>query len=122
MKLVSENSDKGFAGLVDDLDHAMRYGLPDNLRESGIANLEELVAIRNTIGHSTIYNGLDVDGRVIIAPHMTKHTNMSKRETLTTHFDDETYELIKSMIEEAHEFLGICLKAPLHGPTLDSEK
>ena len=114
-KLVANNSDRGFAELVNDLDQEMCGILPDNLRESGIANLNELVDIRNTIGHSTIYNGLVVDERVMIAPHITKHTGRSNRETLATHLDDETYGLIKSMIEDGHTFLEICAKAPLKG-------
>lgn len=110
--LVNNNSDKTFSALVDDLDLELSGMLPDNIRENGIANLNELVDIRNTIGHSTIYNGLDVDGRVIIAPHITKHTGKSNRQTLTTHFDDETHELIKSMIDDAHTFLELCAKVP----------
>ena len=51
----------------------------------------------------------------MISPHITKHTAMSNRETLTTHFDDETSGLIKSMIEDAHTFLGICAKVPPPG-------
>ncbi len=111
-KLVANNSDKGFRGLVNDLDRETRAILPDNLRESGIANLKELIEIRNTIGHSTIYNGLVVDGKVMIAPHITKHTSRSNRETLTTYLNDATYDLIKSMIEDAHAFLEICAKVP----------
>ncbi len=111
-RLVANNSDKGFRELVNDLDQEILAILPDNLRESGIANLKELVDIRNTIGHSTIYNGLVVDGKVMIAPHITKHTGKSNRETLTTYLDDETYGLIKSMIEDAHAFLEICAKVP----------
>ena len=110
--LLSDNSDRGFALLVNDLDKELTGMLPDNVRENGIANLNELVDIRNTIGHSTIYNGLDVDGKVIIAPHITKHTGKSNRETFTTHFDDETHQLIKSMIDDAHTFLEICAKVP----------
>ncbi len=115
MKLVANNSDRGFSGLVSDLDEEMLGTLPDDLREKGVWNLEELVDIRNTIGHSTIYNGMVVDGKVLISPHITKHTAKSNRETLTTHFDDETYDLIKSMIEDAHTFLAICAKVPLQG-------
>ena len=114
-RLVAINSDRGFSVLVNDLDQEMCGVLPDNLRESSIANLNELIDIRNTIGHSTIYNGLVVDGKVMITPHITKHTDRSNRETLTTHFDDETHDLIKSMIEDAHAFLEICAKAPLEG-------
>ena len=110
--LVASNSDKGFSTLVNDLDQELSGMMPDNLRENGIANLNELADIRNTIGHSTIYNGLDIDGKVIIAPHITKHTGRSNRQTLTTHFDDETHELIKSMIDDAHTFLEICVKVP----------
>ena len=110
MKLVANNSDRGFSGLVSDLDQAMVGILPDDLRVKGVSNLKELADIRNTIGHSTIYNGMVVDGRVIISPHITKHTARFNRETLTTHFDDETFGLIKSMIEGAHTFLGICAK------------
>ena len=115
MGLLATNSDRGFAGLVNDLDQEMLNILPDALRENGIANLTELADIRNTIGHSTIYNGMVVDGQVMIAPHITKHTAKSSRETLTTHFDDETYALVKSMIEDAHTFLGICAKVPPQG-------
>ena len=32
-----------------------------------------------------------------------------------THFDEETYGLIKSMIEDAHTFLEICAKVPPPG-------
>ena len=110
--LLSDNSDSGFAPLVNDLDKELTDILPDNLRENGIANLNELVDIRNTIGHSTIYNGLDIEGKVIIAPHITKHTGKSNREIFATHFDDETRQLIKSMIDEAHTFLEICAKVP----------
>ena len=133
--LLSNNSDRGFAPLVNDLDKELTDILPDNLRENGIANLKELVDIRNTIGHSTIrengianlkelvdirntighstiYNGLDIEGKVIIAPHITKHTGKSNRETFTAHFDDETHQLIKSMIGNAHTFLEICAKVP----------
>ena len=106
MKLVANNSDRGFSGLVSDLDQAMVGILPDDLRVKGVSNLKELADIRNTIGHSTIYNGMVVDGRVIISPHITKHTARFNRETLTTHFDDETFGLIKSMIEDAHTFAG----------------
>ena len=115
MELVAKNSDRGFSGLVSDLDRDMLGTLLDELREEGISNLQELADIRNTIGHSTIYNGMVVDGRVMISPHITKHTAKSSRETLTTHFDDETYDLIKSMIEDAHTFLGICAKVPPPG-------
>ena len=112
MKLVAQNSDLGFSGLVSELDREMIGVLPDDLREKGVSNLRELADIRNTIGHSTIYNGMVVDGKVMIAPHITKHTAKSNRQTLTTHFDDDTYDLIKSMIESAHTFLGICAKMP----------
>ena len=115
MRLVANNSDRGFSGLVNDLDQEMCGNLRDNLRESGIANLRELVDIRNTIGHSTIYSGLVVDGTVMIAPHITKHTDRSNRETLTTHLDDETYSLIKTMIGDAHMFLETCARVPLKG-------
>ena len=112
MRLVADNSDKGFSRLVKDLDQEVSDALPDNLREGGVDNLEELVNIRNTIGHSTIYGGLAVDGRVMIAPHITKHTNRLNRETLTTRLDDETYALMKAMIDDAHTFLEICAKIP----------
>ena len=112
MKLVANNSDRGFAGLVSDLDRELLGLLPDDLREKGVSNLEELADIRNTIGHSTIYNGMAVNGKVMISPHITKHTAKPSRETLTTSFDDETYDLIKAMIEDAHTFLGICAKVP----------
>ena len=115
MRLVADNSDRGFSRLVTDLDQEMLGILPDDLREKGVSNLKELADIRNTIGHSTIYNGMVVDGRVMISPHITKHTARSNRETLTTHFDEETYGLIKSMIEDAHTFLGICAKVPPPG-------
>ena len=97
------------------MDQELSDALPDSLRESGIANLNELVNIRNTIGHSTIYGGLAVDGKVMIAPHITKHTNRANRETLTTHLDDETYELIKAMIDDAHTFLETCKSIPPKG-------
>lgn len=112
MTLIAKNSDKGFSGLINDLDQEMLDILPDTLREDGISNLRELGDIRNTIGHSTIYNGMVVGEQVVIAPHITKHTAVSSRETITTHFDDETYELIKSMIEKAHKFLEACIKVP----------
>ena len=62
MKLVANNSDRSFSGLVSDLDQEMVGILPDDLRVKGVSNLKELADIRNTIGHSTIYNGMVVDG------------------------------------------------------------
>ena len=79
--------------MVSDLDQEMLGILPHTLRENGISNLRGLADIRNTIGHSTIYNGMVVDGKVMISPHITKHTARSSRETFTTSFDDETYDL-----------------------------
>ena len=109
MGVVAKNSDQGFLGLVDDLEKTLERKVPDqlptNLRENGIDNLRELAEIRNTIGHSTIYNGMVVDGRVVLEPHMTKHTSRANRRTLATNFDDDTYGIIKSMIEDAHAFL-----------------
>ena len=112
MKLLAQNSDKGFSGLVKDLAAETLGKLPDNFRDAGISNLEELTEIRNTIGHSTIYNSMVVDGKPVILPHVTKHTDRSDRQTLATHFDHETYDLIKSMIEDAHEFLFVCARIP----------
>ena len=112
MQLVAQNSDKGFSGLVKDLREATHGKLPDDFREAGISNLEELAELRNTIGHSTIYNSMVVDGKPVILPHVTKHTDRSSRQTIATHFDDETYELIKSMIDEAHKFVEICSRIP----------
>ena len=113
MKLVAQNSDKGFSGLVKELKEETLGILPDDLRDAGIANLEELAEIRNTIGHSTIYNSIIVDGKRLIMPHVTKHTDRLNRRTLATHFDDEVYDLIKSMIDDAHAFLEICARIPL---------
>jgi len=112
MSLVEKNSDKNFSGLVAALDRETSDIIPDQLREPGIANLEELVDIRDAIAHSTIYNGLVVENKVIIAPHLTKHTGRSNRQTLSTQLDDETYEAIKSMIEDAHAFLEVCARTP----------
>ena len=112
MKMVAQNSDKGFSGLVKDLAEETLGLLPDNLREDGISNLEELVEIRNTIGHATIYNSMVIDGKRLIDPHVTKHTDRSNRRTIATHFDDETYDLIKSMTEDAHEFIQVCARIP----------
>ena len=112
MKLVAQNSDKGFSGLVKDLAEETLGLLPDDFREDGISNLEELVEIRNTIGHATIYNSMVVDGKRLINPHVTKHTDRSNRRTIAAHFDDETYDLIKSMIDGAHEFLQVCARIP----------
>ena len=112
MQLVAQNSDKGFSGLVKDLAQETLGKLPDDFREVGISNLEELAEIRNTIGHSTIYNSMVVDGKPLILAHMTKHTDRSNRQTLATHFDDETYVLIKSMIDDAHAFVGNCARIP----------
>ena len=116
MQLVAQNSDKGFSGLVKDLRKETLGKLPDDFREAGISNLEELAELRNTIGHSTIYNSMVVDGKPVILPHVTKHTDRSSRQTIATHFDDETYELVKSMIDEAHEFVETCSKMPLDEP------
>lgn len=112
-KLVAQNSDKGIAGLVKDLaaDETLN-SLPVDYREAGISNLEGLAELRNTIGHSTIYNSMEVGGKRLIMPHFTKHTDRANRQTISTHFDDETYDLIKSMIEDAHEFLQICARIP----------
>ena len=112
MSLVEKNSDKNFSGLVAALDRETSGIIPDQLRERGIANLEELVDIRDAIAHSTIYNGLVLENKVIIAPHLTKHTGRSNRQTLSTQLDDETYESIKSMIEDAHTFLEVCARTP----------
>ena len=121
MSLVAKNSDKNFSGLVSALAQETSGILPDDLRKIGVDNLEELVDIRNAIGHSTIYNGLVVDGKVMIAPHLTKHTGRSNQQTLTAQLDDETYDLIKSMVEDAHTFLEICAKAPLREPMAPDE-
>ena len=112
MKLVAQNSDKGFSGLVKDLEEETLGLLPDSFRDVGISNLKELAEIRNTIGHSTIYNSMIVDGKPLILPHVTKHTDRPNRQTLATHFDDETYDLIKSMIDDAHAFVENCAKIP----------
>lgn len=112
MKLVAQNSDKGFSGLVKELEEETFGLLPDDFRDAGIANLEELAEIRNTIGHSTIYNSMVIDGKRLIMPHVTKHTDRSNRRTIATHFDNEVYALIKSMIDDAHAFLEICARIP----------
>lgn len=112
IKLVAQNSDKSFSGLVKELEKETLGSLPNNFRNDGISNLEELADIRNTIGHSTIYNSMVVDGKRLIMPHVTKHTDRPNRQTLATHFDDEVYDLIKSMIEDAHEFLEVCARVP----------
>ena len=112
MKLVAQNSDKGFPGLVKELGEETLGALPDNFRDAGISNLEELAEIRSTVGHSTIYNSMVVDGKRLINPHVTKHTDRSNRRTLATHFDDEVYDLIKSMTDDAHAFLEICARIP----------
>ena len=112
MQLGAQNSDKGFSGLVKDLAAETLGKLSGDFREVGISNLEELVEIRNTIGHSTIYNSMVVDGKPVILPHLTKHTDRSNRQTLATHFDDETYDLIKSMIDDAHAFVENCARIP----------
>ena len=78
MKLVAQNSDKGFSSLVKELAAEPLGKLPDDFRDTGISNLEELVEIRNTIGHSTIYNSIIVDGNPLVLPHITKHTNRPK--------------------------------------------
>ena len=113
MKLIAQNSDKGFSGLVKELEEETLGLLPDSFRDAGISNLEELAEIRNTIGHSTIYNSMVVDGKRLITPHVTKHTDRSNRRTVATHFDDEVYDLIKSMIDDAHAFLEICARIPI---------
>ena len=112
MGLVANNSDKGLLGLVSDLERELAGTLPNDLQEEGIFNLKELADIRNTIGHSTIYNGMVVDGKTMIVPHVTKHTGRLSRQTFSTQFDDEIYTLIKSMIEDAHTFLMVCAKTP----------
>ena len=112
MQLGAQNSDKGFSGLVKDLAAETLGKLPGDFREVGISNLEELVEIRNTIGHSTIYNSMVVDGKPVILPHLTKHTDRSNRQTLATHFDDETYDVVKSMIDDAHAFVESCARIP----------
>ena len=112
MKLVAQNSDKGFAGLVKELSEETLGLLPDSFRDDGISNLEELAEIRNTIGHSTIYNSMAIDGKLLLTPHVTKHTDRSNRRTIATHFDDEVYGLVKAMIDDAHAFLEICARIP----------
>ncbi len=112
MRLVAQNSDKGFLGLVKELAAETLGELPDDFRDAGISNLKELAKIRNTIGHSTIYNSMTVDGKTLIFPHITKHTDRPTRQTLATHFDDDTYDLIKSMIDDAHEFVETCARIP----------
>ena len=113
MEVVAKNSDQNFSGLVDRLEKGLQLKVPDqlpaNFQENGIDNLKELVAIRNTIGHSIIYNGITVDGTVVLEPHMTKHTSNAKRRTISTYLDDDTYGTIKSMVEDAHAFLAVCL-------------
>lgn len=114
MKLVAEKSDQGFNGLVKELEQRLSLKepapdqLPDNLLEEGIGNLKELVEIRNAIGHSIIYNGITVNGTVLLEPHLTKHTSKANRRTIATYFDDEIYGIVKSMIDDAHNFVFLC--------------
>ena len=70
--LVAQNSDKGFGALVDELDQALSEAIPASQREPNIANLKELVTVRNTIGHATMYNEMAAGDRIVIEPHITK--------------------------------------------------
>ena len=113
ISLVAQNSDKGFAALVDELDHALSGVMPDLQREPNIDNLKELVDIRNMIGHATIYNEMTAGDQIIIEPHITKHTSSRKRKIFSTVFDDEVYSYIKGMINDAHSFLEACVRLPI---------